>query len=360
MSAGPMDRIHGGPDREELERLGLAGLDLDGLLDFSVNVSPYGRLPALDRAIGEARLDRYPEPRGGQARRALAAAWGVPVERVALGNGAAELLFTLVQLLCAGGRTLLTVEPTFSEPTAAATAWGARVVTWRAREQDGFRVDVGEVAQAARRCGAAAVYLCNPQNPTGRALAIDEVAALAAALGRQGTRLILDEAFLSLSTRWEEGHRPLAADVVRVRSFTKEHGVPGLRMGALMGPVELVQRLEAARSTWTVGAAAQAAIGVCATPEAEAHVADVRARWLQDAGELAHALAAAGHEVLPTDTVFLLMRTRDASQLRNRLLLRHQILIRDCASFGLPGHVRLCGRPEDDRRRLLAALDGQG
>ena len=89
-----------------------------------------------------------------------------------------------------------------------------------------------------------------------------------------------------------------------------------------MGPAELVQRLEAARPTWTVGAAAQAAIAVCATAEAEAHVAAVRERWRADTGELAHALAAAGHEVLPTDTVFLMMRTRDASELRTRLLVR--------------------------------------
>jgi histidinol-phosphate/aromatic aminotransferase/cobyric acid decarboxylase-like protein len=349
-------RIHGGPDPEELDRLGFDDRAVDELLDFSVNVSPYGRLPALDQAVSGARIDRYPEARGLRARRALAAAWEIPVERVALGNGAAELLFTLVQLLCTGGRTLLTVEPTFSEPAAAAAACGARKVSWRAREQDGFRVDVGEVAQAARRCGAAAVYLCNPQNPTGRAMAIDEVAALAAAVGRQGARLILDEAFLSLSTRWEDARRPLPVDVVRVRSFTKEHGVPGLRLGALTGPVELVARLEAARPSWTVGAAAQAAIAVCATPEAEAHVAQVRDRWLGDAGDLAHALTAAGHEVLPTDTVFLLMRTPDARELRQRLLVQHRILVRDCASFGLPGHIRLCGRPERDRQRLLAAL----
>ena len=357
MSPGPTERVHGGPDLEELERLGLGALTIDQLLDFSVNVSPYGRLPALDRAIAQARLDRYPEARAGQARRALASAWDVPVERVVLGNGAAELLFTLVQVLCAGGRTLLTVEPTFSEPSAAAAGWGARLASWRAREADGFRVDVAEVAQAARRCGAAAVNLCNPQNPTGRAMAIDEVAALAAALGRQGARLILDEAFLSLSTRWEDARRPLPADVVRVRSFTKEHGIPGLRLGALMGPVELVGRLEAARPSWSVGAAAQAAIVACASAEAEAHVAGVRARWLQDTSDLAHALSERGYALVHTDTVFLLVRVEGATDLRRRLLLDHQILVRDCSSFGLPGYIRLCGRPEPDRQRLLQALE---
>jgi histidinol-phosphate/aromatic aminotransferase/cobyric acid decarboxylase-like protein len=117
------------------KRLGLGAADLDRLLDFSVNVSPYGRLQALDdrhscgspgsltrRCRAVARGGRWP------------AAWQVPAERVALGNGAAELLFTLVQVLCAGGRTLLTVEPTFSEPAAAVRACGGRLASWRAGE----------------------------------------------------------------------------------------------------------------------------------------------------------------------------------------------------------------------------------
>jgi histidinol-phosphate/aromatic aminotransferase/cobyric acid decarboxylase-like protein len=356
MKHEPMVRIHGGPDPEELERLGLGTLDLDQLLDVSVNVSPYGRLQTLDDAIRAARLDRYPELQGGRARRALAAAWEVSAERVALGNGAAELLFTLVQLLCAGGRTLLTVEPTFSEPAAAVRACGGRLASLRVGEDDDFQVDVAAVADAAHACEAAAVYLCNPQNPTGRALPIEQVAALAEALARQRATLIVDEAFLSVSNRWEDARRSLPAQVVRVRSFTKEHGVPGLRLGALMGPVQLVQRLEAARPSWTVGAAAQAAVAVCATSEAEAHVARVRERWRQDTVDLASELNSAGYAVVPTDTVFLLIRVANATELRRRLLVDHQILVRDCTSFGLPGHVRLAGRPKSDRQRLLAAL----
>jgi histidinol-phosphate/aromatic aminotransferase/cobyric acid decarboxylase-like protein len=360
MTDETMDRIHGGPDPDELERLGLGHLDLDLLLDFSVNVSPYGRLPALEQAVREARLDRYPDARGGWARRALAAAWDVPVERVMLGNGAAELLFTLVQLLCAGGRTLLTIEPTFSEPAAAVRACGGRLSSWRARESDEFRVDVAAVVDAARAREAAAVYLCNPQNPTGRVLPIDQVAELAEALAPSRATLIVDEAFLPLSTRWEDARRALPADVVRVRSFTKEHGVPGLRLGALIGPPALVQRLESSRPSWTVGAAAQSAIAACATPEAEAHVAGVRARWREDTLQLAAALVGRGYPVIPTDTVFLLVGAPNATDLRRRLLMEHQILIRDCTSFGLPDHIRLSGRPEADRHRLLVALGSPG
>jgi histidinol-phosphate/aromatic aminotransferase/cobyric acid decarboxylase-like protein len=350
------DRVHGGPDLDELDRLGLGGLDLDRLLDFSVNVSPYGRLPALDRAVREARLDRYPDPGARAARRALAAAWGVSADRVAIGNGAAELLFTLVQLLAGAGKTLLTVEPTFSEPAVAVRAAGGRLASWRASEADGFQVDVNAVSEAARACGATAVYLCNPGNPTGRALPIAAVAALAEALAPRDVTLIVDEAFVSLSTRAADAERPLPGAVVRVRSFTKDHGVPGLRLGALLGPAPLVARLEAARPTWTVGAAAQAALVVCAGAAARAHAADVFARWRADTLALATGLAALDIPVLPGDSVYLLARVGDAAVLRRRLLVDHQILVRDCTSFGLPAYIRLAGRPAPDRQRLLAAL----
>ena len=348
-------RVHGGPDPEELERLGLPGLEQQPLLDFSVNVSPYGRAPEVERAIREAPLDRYPDPHCRQARRALAAAWNVAPDRIAVGNGAAELLFTLVRVLCAGERGLLTVEPTFSEPAVAARAVGARWSSWRARPEDGFRVDVAAVAEVARTSGAAAVYLCNPQNPTGRVLPIEQLTALAEALAGTGSdvTLIIDEAFLGLSTRYHDAQRALPESVVRVRSFTKEHGLPGLRLGALMAAAPLVDRLEAARPTWTVSAPAQAAVAACAA--SEGFVAQVRSRWLADTAALGAELGAL-YPVHSSDSVFLLAEVGDAAALRQRLLVKHRILIRDCASFGLPRFARFAGRPADDRRRLIEAL----
>ena len=133
------------------------------------------------------------------------------------------------------------------------------------------------------------MYLCNPQNPTGRVLPIDEVTALAGALrGGDGTTLIVDEAFLSVSTRWQDTRRPLPEAVVRVRSFTKEHGVPGLRLGAAIAPggprrIAWTPAVPAGRSArprrrrWRCARAA----------EAEAHVADVRTRWREDTLALA-------------------------------------------------------------------------
>jgi histidinol-phosphate/aromatic aminotransferase/cobyric acid decarboxylase-like protein len=335
-------RVHGGPDREELAGL---GLEAAALLDFSVNVNPYGAAPAVLAAARGARLDVYPDDGATLARQALAAAWGLPPEAIAVGNGAAELLWTCEGLLCPPGQT-------FCEPALAAAARGAQVVQVRAGAATGFVVDPAAVISAAREARASAVYLCNPQNPTGRLLPARTVAELATALAP--AVLLLDEAFLAVSTRFADAGAVLPANVIRVRSFTKEHALPGLRLGALLAPPDFVRRLQAARPAWTVSAPAQAAIAACAA-ESE-FVARIRERWLADTRALSAELAAIGLTPFPTDTVYLLCPVGDGGGVRRRLLREHRVLVRDAASFGLPALVRLGGRPAADRLRLISAL----
>jgi histidinol-phosphate/aromatic aminotransferase/cobyric acid decarboxylase-like protein len=339
--------VHGGPDAAELHGL---GLHADDVLDFSVNVNPYGAAPAMLAAIRGARLDRYPDARAAGARDALAQAWGVDRARIAIGNGAAELLWSLVGLLCRNGAPLVVVAPTFCEPALAAAAVGAPVRSFVTHPPD-FALDVAALADAAE--GAGAVYLTWPQNPTGALLPLERIEALAHTLPK--TTILLDEAFLPLSHGWALAARPLPDNVVRVRSLTKEHALPGLRVGALIAPASLCQALEQARPAWTVSApalaAAEAAAGL------SGFVSEVRARWLADAEAQVAALRARGLRVLPSATVFHLVEVTDGAAVRAALLAQHRILVRDCASFGLPGYIRVCGRDAPERQRLLSALE---
>ena len=343
-------RVHGGIDSDELAAMGVSAAEV---VDFSVNVNPYGPPAEVLAAVAAARLDRYPDTHCREARQALSRSWDVPAERIALGNGAAELLWSTVGLLCRErGGPLLVVEPTFCEPALAAAAAGAAVARVMASEARGFAIDLAAVISAAREVRPAAVYLCNPQNPTGRALPLAAVAELAHGLAP--VPLILDEAFLAVSTRADEWRWPLPEHVLRVRSFTKELALPGLRLGALIGPAALVTRLEACRPAWTVSAPAQSAI--IASAGLVGFVAELRSRWLADTRKLAEELTAIGLGPLPTDTVYLLCPVGNAAAVRTRLLREHQVLVRDATSFGLPHHLRLGGRPVADRRRLLSGL----
>ena len=345
-------REHGGVEAAELAAL---GLDPRAVLDVSTSVNPYGPAPAVAAAARAAALDCYPDPRAGAARAALARACRTTAERVVLGNGATELLWTLARLLLAPGETVLVCEPAFSELRAAGEQLGARVVEWRASPERGCALELPAIAERARAERARVVSLCVPASPSGAIVPAAALAAFAAAL--DDTAIVLDQSFLALSERHAELAQRLPDNVLCVRSLTKEHAIPGVRVGYLLAAPTLAARIEVARPAWTVGAAAQAA--AIAASDAGDFVAASRTRLLAERVALESALHGLGFATVPSSVPFFLVAVRDAAALRRRLLVQHRVLVRDCSSFGLPQHVRIAARGGDDARRIVAAFAGE-
>lgn len=342
-------REHGGARDGELRAL---GIDPSEIVDFSVNVNPYGPSAAVVRAIREAPIERYPDPTARAARQALAKACAVDADEVVLGNGAADLLWTLARVLLRPSATVLVVEPTFSEFRSAAFSMRARVVEWRARAIDDFAVDVKAVARVVDRAHADVLYLCAPNTPTGAPTAIGEIAALAAAKPRLA--VVLDQSFLSLSDRFADARSPLPENVFRVRSLTKDHAIAGVRVGYVIASRSAARAIELSRPAWATSTTAQAA-AVAACRDAR-FVEESRLRLAADRGRLADALRGLGLDPVPSTAPFLLVRVKNVSGLRRRLLASHRILVRDCSSFGLPEFIRLAARPPSDVDLLEAAL----
>jgi histidinol-phosphate aminotransferase len=345
-------REHGGLLIEELASLGLGP---DEVIDFSVNVNPYGPSPAVVAAARSARIDRYPDPTATELRRVIARLHNVPPEAVVAGNGAADLLWTLARALLRPRDAVLVVEPTFAEFRTAALAVGADVRDWRATAATDFALEGAstDIERLVQRTGARVLYLCSPASPTGAHVPLAEVVALANQLPR--VTVLLDQAFLTLSEHHAEAHLPVPPNVVRIRSLTKDHAIPGLRLGYLVAAPAFARRIEAARPPWSTSAIAQAA-GLAALNEA-AFIDDCRARLLADRQELAGELRRLGLQPVPSCTGFLMVPVPDSDgqQVRARLL-RRRILVRNCASFGLPRYIRIAARPASDRDKLHSAL----
>ncbi len=345
---GPRVRDHGDrASREAVER----GISATRLLDFATSVNPYGPDPAVLRAIREAPVGRYPDPGAPAAREAIARSQGTRPDRVVLGNGATELLWTLARVLVPPGARALVVGPTFSEFPTAVAGVGGRVVEWRARASDGFRVDRRAVAALATRSRVTAVYVCNPNNPTGAGVGARDIARLAR--GIAPATLVLDESFLSLSDRAGDARAPMPRNVARVRSLTKDHAIPGVRVGYLVAEPSLAGRVEAARPTWTTSAQAQAA--AVAAASRSPFVERSRRRLRLDRDKLREALLSLGLVPVPSEAPFLLVPVGDSSRLAAELL-RRGLLVRACASFGLPGYLRFAVRPAEDARRLVQSI----
>jgi histidinol-phosphate aminotransferase len=344
---------HGGPDYLELERL---GLHAEAVLDFSVSTNPLGPSPKALAAARQADLGRYPDRHAVALRRRLARELRVEVDQLLTGNGGAELIWLAALARLQAGDTALVLEPTFGEYRAASRLAGARVAEWRAGPSDDFQVDLSAVEAALGKVRPRVVWVCNPNNPTGGWLTEVELERLARAAS--DALLVVDEAFLELAGK----RSPAAAllgrhDVLILRSMTKDFGLPGVRLGYALGDEATIRALAARQPPWSVNAAALAA-GLASLDEPE-HVEAGRQAAMEARAYLEPRLRALGYRCVPSATNFWLVEVTDAAGLR-RALLAEGIQVRDCGSFGLPGHIRLGARPLEDCRLLVEALTRLG
>jgi histidinol-phosphate/aromatic aminotransferase/cobyric acid decarboxylase-like protein len=346
--------MHGGMLDEELARFGLRHEDV---LDVSVNVNPYGACATVIDAVRAASIERYPDPSATSARAALAGWLGLRREQLVLGNGAVDLIWSLARCLLSPGDRALVVEPAFSEFRRAATRVGARVFEYRLEPGNDFALDPAALDTALHSFRPRLAYLSTPNNPTGKSTPTELLVRLAEA--HPQTTFLVDLSFSSLT----EGHRDDAVHasgrIVWLRSLTKDLALAGLRVGFAVAPPPLAALIESSRPPWSVNALAQAAAAAATTAEAQAYVTESRVRLLADRVELERRLRQLGLLVHQSETIYTLVglgSARRATALRDALLSRHAVLVRDATSFGLPHHVRMCARPPAQSTRLLQAL----
>jgi histidinol-phosphate/aromatic aminotransferase/cobyric acid decarboxylase-like protein len=357
MSAG-LGAVHGGLLRREMTALGVRS---EGLLDFSVNVNPYGPCDAIREAVRGAAIDRYADPGASEARESLGGWLECGAGAIVLGNGAVELLWAAARAFLGRGDRALVAEPAFSEFRGAAELVGATLVECRAHACDDFAFDVEEFMHALETHRPRVAHLATPANPTGRAVPLETVRALAAA--HAGTIFVIDVSFLTLSDQAAEWRRLGVVDlpnVVWVLSLTKELSVPGVRIGLATAPPPLAERLRAQIPPWSVNAAALAVAEAAPRRSVRQFVEESRHALTRDRLALDASLRRLGLSVHSSSAPYVLFHRDpplDVPKLRRNLLLNHGILARDAASFGLPQHVRVAARAEADVARLVLALE---
>jgi threonine-phosphate decarboxylase len=325
-----------------------------GYFDFSAGINPLGPPASVLAALRDnlAAVARYPDPACRILTRHLARLHGVGRECVVAGNGAAELIHAVARAV--RPRRAAVVEPTFTEYRRASLRCGAVIDHWLSEKAYFQPVPFDPE-------GADLVWLCNPNNPTGRLWPPGALAPWVAA--HSESVFVVDEAFLPFRPD-EPGHSVAAAverlpNLVVVRSLTKLYALPGLRLGYALAAPEWAERLREQLPPWSVNALAQLA-GLVSL-EDEAYLESTHdwfrtepARFLQRLRTLDDRL-----EALPTQANFVLLRLRHvtAATVAARLA-EHHILVRDAGDFvGLgPSWVRVAVRTAAENERLLEAL----
>ncbi len=339
---------HGALDFAELE---CTGLNPDAVLDFSVNSNPFGPSPMVRAAIAKVPLDRYPDRECLALRRTLADRLSVSPDQIVVGNGTAELIWLAAFAFFKTGEDVLILGPTFGEYERTARLMSANPVQWKALPITGFTLDVAEITRMLDAADYRAVFLCNPNNPTGQTLPPETILSWADTHPR--TLFLVDEAYLSFVAGQGSVVPTLLPNLLVLRSMTKDFALAGLRLGYALGDERLIQALTTVRPAWNVNGLAQAA-GLAALAD-ENYYQVTLAQLRQEKDFLQNGLVALGFTPVPSQTHFFLLPVHNAARFRQDLL-PHGILVRDCTSFGLPEFIRISPRTRKQNQRLLNCL----
>jgi histidinol-phosphate/aromatic aminotransferase/cobyric acid decarboxylase-like protein len=320
-----------------------------GWLEFSANLNPTGVPAAVAAAIASATYDGYTslDPTAAEAHLAMDA--GVPADAVLLTAGATEAIRLVASAFAARGRAVI-VGPTYTEYARLAEQVGAEIVAARA-EPPTFDPPIGR-ALGSVPAGGGVVFVCDPNNPTGRALGQEGLRQLLAAVPSDLT-LVLDQSFAPFAPPTLSASECIAGgNVLLVRSLTKMLAVPGLRLGYVIAQPRSIAALRALQDPWSVAAHAIAA----AMAASWALPAGMRAAVVSWRERLVAALAEQGLNALPSEANFVLVHVGSATAALVAALADRRIALRSCASFGLPEYVRIAVRPPAEQDALLTAL----
>ncbi len=324
-------------------------------LDFSANTNPFGTPPGIIDAVCAAlpQMHRYPDPYCRKLTRGISDFEEVPEEYILCGNGAADLIYAY----CEAVHPTLTVElaPTFSEYALGLERVGCRVERYGLRQENKFELDEGFLDYLAA-VKPAAVFLCNPNNPTGKTIASGLLGKILAFSAENGIRLFVDECFLDLADSGEslKTFLPQNPNLFILKAFTKSYGMAGIRLGyGLCADPTLLEQMSKTVQPWNVSSLAQAA-GVAALQE-QAFLQKTRALVAAERQWLKTQLESLGYWVCPSSANYLLFQ---GTLGLHQKLKEKRIAIRNCDNYcGLgQGWYRIAVRRHEENEKLIQAI----
>lgn len=342
----------GKPIEEVARELGLG--DPASILKLASNENSLGPSPramaAMSRVAGQMHI--YPDGDSYYLREALARKLGVSREEIFLGHGSNEILALLAHVYLGPGASAVMAEQAFVVYKLVTALYQGVAIEIPMRE---FAHDL-DAMRAAIRPDTRLVFVANPNNPTGTVV---PAAALIQFLENLPDHVVavLDEAYIELLPPRQQ---PDTLRLVRerkniflLRTFSKAHGLAGLRIGYAIAPPEGIALLNRVRQPFNVNAMAQAA--ALAALDDDAHIARTREMVEEGLDQLSQGLAAAGVAYVPSAANFLLVKVGKGREYFEALL-RRRVIVRPVDNYGLPEYIRVTVGTRAENQRFLDAL----
>lgn len=330
-------------------------------INLASNENPLGPSPKAVAALQTTatRSHRYPDNNASELRRKLAEHHSVSEEQILIGAGLTDLIAIVARAILKPGIKAITSERSFIVYGMAVRDAGGSLIETKVRD-DGFDLDA---IAAAVDSQTRLIFLANPNNPTGT---LFDAAATLEFLSKvpEAVTVVLDEAYYEYA-RYFAAERGVnysqsldyirqGRNVIVLRTFSKAHGLAGLRVGYALGRPELLNHCAQRRNTYSVSRPAQFA--AMAALEDEVHIQGSVQSNAIEAGWLAEELSKLGNRVVPTWANFVYCNIdSDADELAHKLK-QQGVAIRSLSCWGSPQAIRITIGTREQNEQFLAAF----
>lgn len=346
---------------------------LDDVIEFSASTNPLNI--DLKKIIKESidKIKYYPDDTYTKLKSSISVFHDlvIPHENITVGTGSIEIIKNFSHAVLNKGDKILIFQPTFMEYEYFGKIFGAEPIfvgyNRLIKELNHEFLNTDKFTWFTnlidlRKNDIKAVFLCNPNNPTGTLIYKDKVKAILDVCNKEGCYLFIDEAFIELS-RPEES---LVKDAIReerlfvLRSLTKCFSIPGLRVGYGIGSRSLIEKIEDVRIPWNVGCI-ESEVASYLLKSGKPFLEESRRFILSEKEWLEKELSGLGLNVIKSDSNFLMINIEPldlrSSEL-TEILAEKGIIVRDCSTFRCTGdsYIRVAIRSRKDNIRLIDCI----
>lgn len=328
---------------------------LKKVIKLASNENPLGPSPKALRAVKRAlpAINRYPDSHCFYLKKKLSKFLNLEQSNLILGNGSDELIDIIIKTFVEEDESIITADITFLEYKIVSQVLGRRVITVPLRY---FKYDLASIKKKIDK-NCKAVFISNPNNPTGTYVSEDEVEDFINDLP-EGLLLVLDEAYDTFidvddfprSIKFVKRHN----NVIILKTFSKAYGLAGLRVGYAIAAPPTVSLMERARQPFNVNLLAQAA--AIAALDDDSFLAKTRKVVLEGKAYLYDSLRKLGIAYVPSVTNFILLDVgRDGTEVFKGML-KFGLIVREMKQYGLKNFIRVTIGTGKENERFIRVL----
>ncbi|MFO7820480.1 MAG: histidinol-phosphate transaminase [Lentisphaeria bacterium] len=330
------------------------GMNPAAISKLASNENPLGPSPRALEAMQKHVNEMYLYPDGGAyyLRSKLAGRYDVSRKQLVLGNGSNEILEFIGHCFMGRDRSIVVSAHAFVIYKLIARMFNTEVREVPASTGLGHDLDAMATAVDDTTC---AVFVCNPNNPTGTMASQKEIEKFLAEIPEH-VLVVFDEAYAEIAL----GQMPDTLSMIKkrenclmLRTFSKAYGLAGLRIGYGIGPKPMIESLQKARQPFNVNRLAQEA--ALAALDDDAFLSQSRTQFQAGKECLEKACTQLGLEYVPTYANFLLIKIGNGAEITRRLTEKG-VIVRPMAGYGLPEYIRVSFGKTEENERLVREL----